>query len=82
MRTELLLDAMEMTLWRGRIKKGSGLLYHFDRESPYVSIRYIDRFVGMGASASAGSVADSYGNAMAEALNGTLKVELIEMQGP
>jgi transposase InsO family protein len=32
--------------------------------------------------ASAGSVADSYGNAMAEALNGTFKAELIEMQCP
>ncbi|GGT42606.1 transposase family protein [Streptomyces chromofuscus] len=29
-----------------------------------------------------GSVADSYDNAMAEALNGTFKAELIEMQGP
>ena len=36
----------------------------------------------IGASASVGSVADSYDNAMAEALNGTFKAELIEMQGP
>ncbi|WP_432190082.1 hypothetical protein [Streptomyces sp. Tue6028] len=40
------------------------------------------RLSDVGASASVGSVADSYDNAMAEALNGTFKAELIEMQGP
>ncbi|WP_329171308.1 integrase core domain-containing protein [Streptomyces sp. NBC_01477] len=35
-----------------------------------------------GATASVGSVADSYDNAMAEALNGSFKAELIEYQGP
>lgn len=48
----------------------------------YVSIRYTERLSGIGASASVGSVADSYDNAMAEALNVTFKAELIEMQGP
>ncbi|WP_329171338.1 integrase core domain-containing protein [Streptomyces sp. NBC_01477] len=50
--------------------------------SQYVSIRYTDRLADIGAAASVGSVADSYDNAMAEALNGTFKAELIEMQGP
>jgi transposase InsO family protein len=36
----------------------------------------------VGATASVGSVADSYDNAMAEALNGSFKAELIEHQGP
>ncbi|TFE58361.1 hypothetical protein E3E14_00435 [Streptomyces sp. ICN441] len=47
-----------------------------------MSIRYTDRLADIGASASVGSVADSYDNAMAEALNGTFKAELIEMQDP
>ncbi|MFE0200702.1 integrase core domain-containing protein, partial [[Kitasatospora] papulosa] len=47
-----------------------------------MSIRDTDRLADMGVSASVGSVADSYDNAMAEALNGTFKAELIEMQGP
>ncbi|XQE84993.1 IS3 family transposase [Streptomyces microflavus] len=81
-RTELPLDALEMALWRRRIKKDSGLIHHSDRGSQYVSIRYTDRLSDIGASASVGSVADSYDNAMAEALNGTFKAELIEMQGP
>ncbi|MCZ7456213.1 IS3 family transposase [Streptomyces sp. WMMC940] len=82
MRTELPLDALEMALWRRRIKKDSGLIHHSDRGSQYVSIRYTDRLADIGAAASVGSVADSYDNAMAEALNGTFKAELIEMQGP
>ncbi|BBJ37679.1 hypothetical protein SSPO_003970 [Streptomyces antimycoticus] len=47
-----------------------------------MSIRYTERRSDIGASASVGSGADSYDNAMAEALNGTCKAELIEMQGP
>jgi putative transposase len=82
MRSELPLDALEMALWRRKIKTDSGLIHHRDRGSQYVSIRYTDRLADIGASASVGSVADSYDNAMAEALNGTFKAELIEMQGP
>ncbi|WP_329138163.1 IS3 family transposase [Streptomyces sp. NBC_01476] len=82
MRTELPLEALEMALWRRRIKKDSGLVHHSDRGSQYLSIRYTGRLADIGASASVGSVADSYDNAMAEALNGTFKAELIEMQGP
>ncbi|MDX2741432.1 IS3 family transposase [Streptomyces caniscabiei] len=42
MRTELPLDALEMALWRRRIKKDSGLIHYSDRGSQYVSIRYTD----------------------------------------
>lgn len=82
MRTDLPLDALEMALWRRGIKKESGLIHHSDRGSQYVSIRYSERLMDVGAAASVGSVADSYDNAMAEALNGTFKAELIEHQGP
>jgi putative transposase len=82
MRTDLPLDALEMALWRQKIKKDAGLIHHSDRGSQYVSIRYTERLSEVGASASVGSVADSYDNAMAEALNGTFKAELIEHQGP
>ena len=82
MRTDLPLDALEMALWRRGIKKGSGLVHHSDRGSQYLSIRYGERLLEAGATASVGSVADSYDNAMAEALNGSFKAELIEHQGP
>ncbi|MFI6449328.1 DDE-type integrase/transposase/recombinase [Kitasatospora sp. NPDC050543] len=77
MRTDLPLDALEMALWRQKIKKDAELIHHSDRGSQYVSIRYTERLAEVGASASVGSVADSYDNAMAEALNGTFKAELI-----
>lgn len=76
--TELPLDALEMALWRPH----SGLIHHSGRGSQYVSIRYTERLSEIGAAVSVGSVADWYDNAMAEALNGTFKAELIEMQGP
>jgi transposase InsO family protein len=82
MRTDLPLDALEMALWRQKVKKTAGLVHHSDRGSQYVSIRYTERLAEAGAAASVGSVADSYDNAMAEALNGTFKAELIERQGP
>ncbi|MET8030277.1 integrase core domain-containing protein [Streptomyces avermitilis] len=47
-----------------------------------MSIRYGERLIEAGAMASVGSVADSYDNAMAEALNGSFKAEPIEHQGP
>ncbi|MFH0243966.1 transposase [Streptomyces sp. HK10] len=82
LRTDLPLDALEMALWRQKIKKDAGLIHHSDRGSQYVSIRYTERLAEVGASASVGSVSDGYDNAMAEALNGTFKAELIEHQGP
>lgn len=82
MRADLALDALEMALWWQKIKKDSGLVHHSDRGSQYVSIRSTERLSDAGAAASVGSVADAYDNAMAEALNGTFKAELIEHQGP
>ncbi|MEU1281424.1 DDE-type integrase/transposase/recombinase [Streptomyces sp. NPDC005805] len=81
MRTDLPLNALEMPVWRQGIKKRSGLIHRSDRGSRYVSIRYSERPMD-GAAAAVGSVADSYDNAMVEALNGTSKAELIEHQDP
>jgi transposase InsO family protein len=48
----------------------------------YTSIRYSDRLAEEAIAASIGSVGDSYDNAMAEALNGTFKAELVTLHGP
>ena len=48
----------------------------------YTSIRYTERLAEAGIQPSVGSVGDSYDNAMAEALNGTYKAELIDLHGP
>lgn len=75
MRTDLVLDAIEMALCR-RDTTGA-LVHHSDAGSVYTSFRYSDRLAEAGVAASIGSVGDSYDNAMAEALNGTYKAELI-----
>jgi putative transposase len=50
-------------------------------ESPqYTSFRYATHRADLGRVASVGSVADSYDKAMAQALNGTFKAELIHRQ--
>jgi transposase InsO family protein len=80
LRTDLPLDALEMALWqRGRERpvERDSLIHHSDRGCQYVSFRYATHLADLGVMASVGSVADSYDNAMAEALNGTFKAELI-----
>nr|WP_274911030.1 DDE-type integrase/transposase/recombinase [Streptomyces sp. WZ-12] len=70
-RTELPLEAPDMALWRRRIKKDSGRIHRSDPGPQCVYMRYANRLAEIGTAASVGSGVDSYGNAMAEALNGT-----------
>lgn len=81
LRTDLVLDALEMALWRRDLTLGE-LIHHSDRGSQYVSFRYSDRLAEVNVSASVGSRGDSYDNAMIESLNGTFKAELIKLHGP
>lgn len=80
MRTDLVLDALEMAAWRR--DPDLGCIHHSDAGSQYTSIRYTDRLATAGLAASIGTVGDSYDNAMAEALNGTFKAELVTLHGP
>jgi putative transposase len=48
----------------------------------YLSIRYTERLLDAGAVASVGSRGDSYDNALAEAVNGLYKAEVIRKAGP
>ena len=48
----------------------------------YLSVRYTQRLADEGAVASVGSRGDSYDNALAEAVNGLYKAELIGRHGP
>lgn len=58
------------------------LVHHADHGSNYLSIVYTDRIVELGAKPSTGTVGDSFDNALAEAVNGLYKTELIRQQGP
>jgi transposase InsO family protein len=77
LRTDLVLDALEMAIWRRDVTVGA-LVHHSDRGCQYTSFRYSDRLAEVGIAASVGSRGDSYDNAMAEALNGTYKSEVHE----
>jgi putative transposase len=81
LRTDLVLDALEMAIWRRDLTYGD-LVHHSDAGCQYTSFRYSDRLAQAGIAASIGSVGDSYDNAMAEALNGTFKHELVKLHGP
>lgn len=76
MRTELVLDALEMA--NGLRRPDAGLIAHSDRGSQYTSIRYTERLEEIGAAPSVGSKGDAYDNAMAEAWIATFKSELVD----
>jgi putative transposase len=79
MRTETVLDAIEMARW-SRGKHLPGLRCHGDAGSQFTSIRYGERLAEIGAVPSIGTVGDSFDNALAETVNGYCKVELV--RGP
>jgi transposase InsO family protein len=78
--TELVLDAIEMAIWRRDTTHGTTC--HSEAGCQFTSSRYTERLADAGIAASIGSVGDSYDNAMAEALNGTYTAELIRRGGP
>ena len=83
MRTQMVLDALEMARW-SRGTQLEGLVTHSDAGSQFTSVRYGERLAELGAVPSIGSVGDSYDNALAETINGLYKTELIRGpdQGP
>jgi putative transposase len=81
LRAELALDALEMAVW-ARHSDLDGLVHHSDRGVQYLAIRSTQRLAAEGAVASVGSRGDSYDNALAEAVNGLYKAELIGRRGP
>ena len=81
MRTQIVLDTLE----HARFNRGTrfdSLVCHSDAGSQYTSIRYGERLAELGAQPSIGTIGDSYDNALAEAVNGLYKSELIYDKGP
>ena len=81
MRTDMVLDALEMARW-SRGTNLEGLRCHSDAGSQFTSIRYGERLAELGAVPSIGTVGDSFDNALAESVNGLYKTELIKPRGP
>ncbi len=75
LRTELVLDALNMAIYTRRPQPG--LIHHSDRGSQYTSVEFGSKLREEGLLPSMGSVADAYDNSMAESFVSTLKRELI-----
>jgi putative transposase len=82
LRASLALDALEMAIWARQNAGLDALVHHSDRGVQYLSVRYTQRLADQGAVSSVGSKGDSYDNALAEAVNGLYKAELIGPHGP
>lgn len=80
LKTSLVLDALEQALHaRDHAER---LVFHSDRGSQFLSIRYTQRLAEAGVAASVGSRGDAYDNALAETINGLYKTEVIHHLGP
>ncbi len=74
MRTELVLDALEMAIYR---RKPRNVIHHSDQGSQYTSIAFSQRCKNAGVRLSMGSTGDCYDNAMCESFNAILECELL-----
>jgi putative transposase len=75
LKTELVLDALNMALYNRR--PAPGLIHHSDRGSQYTSVEFGKRLKEAGLLPSVGSVGDAYDNSMAQSFVSTLKRELV-----
>jgi putative transposase len=74
LRTELVLEALNMAIWQRRPEQ---VIHHSDQGTQYTSIQFGKRCGQLGVRPSTGSVGDAYDNAMAESFFATLETELL-----
>ncbi len=74
LRTELVLDALEMALAQRRPRD---VIHHSDQGSQYTSLAFGSRCREAGVRPSMGSVGDAYDNALCESFFATLECELL-----
>jgi putative transposase len=75
LRTELVLEALNMALWQ---RRPAEVIHHSDQGCQYTSIAFGGRCRQAGVRPSMGSVGDAYDNAMCESFFATLECELID----
>ena len=78
LRTDLVLDALNMAVWNRRPEPG--LVHHSDRGCQYTSLAFGRRCQEAGILPSMGSRGDAYDNALAESFFATLETELLTRQ--
>ena len=75
LRTELVLDALQMAVWRR--KPAPGLVHHSDQGVQYTALSFSERLREVGITPSMGRTGSALDNAMAESFVSTLKAELV-----
>jgi len=75
LRTELVVDALEMALWRRN--PDVGLIHHTDRGVQYTALSFSTRFEEAGIVASMDRVGSALDNAISESFVASLKSELL-----
>jgi len=75
LRTEIVVDALQMAIARG--KPSPGLVHHSDRGVQYTSLSFSKRLEDEGLLPSMGRVGSAHDNALAESFVATLKTELL-----
>ena len=75
LRTELVLDALDMAVGQ---RRPASVIHHSDQGCQYTSLAFGERCRQLGVAPSMGSVGDCYDNAMAESFFATVECELLD----
>lgn len=75
LRTELVIDAIDMARWR---RKPVGTVVHSDRGAQFTSWLFGTRLREAGLMGSMGKVASAYDNALMESFFGSMQIELLD----
>jgi putative transposase len=75
LRSELVVDALQMAIWR---RQPEGTIVHSDHGTQYTSWAFGRRLRAAGLLGSMGSIGDAYDNAVAESFFGTLQLEVLD----
>ena len=75
LRTQIVLDALNMALWQ---RRPEGVIHHSDQGSQYTSLAFGNRCREARVQPSMGSVGDCFDNAMCESFFATLECELLD----
>ncbi|MDP8938939.1 MAG: IS3 family transposase, partial [Actinomycetota bacterium] len=75
LRTELVVDALEMALWRR--KPAAGLIHHTDRGAQYTALSFGKKLEEAGVVPSMGRVGSALDNAVSESFVASSKCELL-----
>ncbi|PZE23263.1 IS3 family transposase [Curtobacterium sp. MCBD17_028] len=75
LRTELVVDAIQMATWR---RQPTGTIVHSDRGAQFTSWLFGSRLREAGLLGSMGQVASAYDNALMESFFGSMQIELLD----